>query len=85
MVPQGQLPENSRCQGLIVPGCMEPAHLFGVLFAAFKEVDQIEPDLLHPLGRVARLAVKVLIGLIQLPGEVFQLLPGGGRAAPELA
>ena len=53
-------------------------------FAALEQVDQEEPDLLHPLGRRAHLAIEVLVGLIQRPGEGLELLPGGGDAAPEL-
>ena len=44
-------------------------------FAALEQVDQEEPDLLHPLGRRAHLAIEVLVGLIQRPGEGLELLP----------
>ena len=68
VVPQRQVPEDLRLNALILRRAPGAAHPAAVPLPVLKEVNEVKPDLLHPLGGGVHLAVK---------GLVLRLLGGG--------
>ena len=85
MIPQGQLRENGGFGRLILPRAFETAHFLVQALRVLEQMDQIEPDLPHPLGCRAHLTIKCLVFPEQITGKFLQFLPCGSGAAAELA
>ncbi|MPM71725.1 hypothetical protein SDC9_118695 [bioreactor metagenome] len=70
---------------LIFRRVAHPAQFFCVFVPVVKQVDEVKPQLFHPLGRKAGIAIGRPIALVERADVGAYFLPIGGRAAPELA
>ena len=79
VVPQRQVPEDLRLNALILRRAPGAAHPAAVPLPVLKEVNEVKPDLLHPLGGGGglpvggELGIEVLVRPVQLGGEGLKL------------
>ena len=71
VIPQGQFREDGGLGGLVLSRIFKAAHFLVQPLRVFKQVDEVEPDLPHPLGRGPYLAVKRLVRPEQILGKVL--------------